>query len=86
MERLLPIDKVESVVGFKRSHIYALIKQNKFPAPVIIGTNSRWPETAVQSWIAEKIQQSTTTPAQHKQQPPKAVKAGAVALAGNGGA
>jgi len=83
-EKLLPLTEVEAAVGFKRSHIYALIKQGRFPAPVAIGTNRRWKESDVQNWIAEKIQQSTTTPAQPKQQPSKAVKASAVALVGNG--
>ena len=72
LEKLLPLPEVEASIGFKRSHIYELIKQGQFPAPVAIGTSRRWKESSVQAWIAEKIQQSTTTHAQRKQQTPKA--------------
>ena len=60
-EKLLSLPEVEVAISFKRSHIYALIKQGQFPAPVVIGTNSRWPQSAVQNWIAEMIKQSATT-------------------------
>jgi len=60
-EKLLPLNCVEAASGFKRSHIYALIKTGQFPAPVVIGTRVRWTESSVQNWIAEKIQQSTAT-------------------------
>lgn len=56
-EQLLPLPDVESSIGFKRSHIYDLIKQGRFPAPVAIGTSRRWKNSDVQKWIAEKIQQ-----------------------------
>lgn len=57
-EKLLPLPEVEAAVGFKRSHIYALIKQGRFPEPVAIGTSRRWKESDVQGWIVEQIQQS----------------------------
>jgi len=60
-EKLLPLPEVEASCGFRRSHIYSLIKQGKFPAPVVIGTRVRWTQSSVQNWIAEKIQQSTNT-------------------------
>lgn len=61
-EKLLSLPEVESVISFKRSHIYALIKQGQFPAPMAIGASRRWKQSDVQNWIAD--QQSTTTPAQ----------------------
>lgn len=60
-EKLLPLPEVEATVGFKRSHIYSLIKQGQFPAPVAIGTSRRWKQSDVQNWITEKIKQSAAT-------------------------
>ena len=57
-EKLLPLPEVEDTTGFKKSHIYALIKQGLFPAPVAIGASRRWKHSDVQNWIAEKIKQS----------------------------
>lgn len=59
-EQLLPLTDVEAAIGFKRSHIYDLIKQGRFPPPVAIGTCRRWKQSDIQKWIAEKIQQSTS--------------------------
>lgn len=61
-EKLLTLPDVEAAIGFKRSHIYALIKQDQFPAPVAIGASRRWKESDVQGWITEKIQQSAKAP------------------------
>lgn len=61
-EQLLPLPDVEASVGFKRSHIYDLIKKRRFPAPVAIGTSRRWKKSDIQNWIAEKIQQSIAAP------------------------
>ena len=69
-EKLLPLPEVEAAIGFKRSHIYELIKQGQFPAPVAIGTSRRWKQSDVQNWINEKIQQSANTP--RNQKTPKA--------------
>lgn len=85
-ETLLPLPKVLAAVGFGRSHVYVLIAKGEFPAPVAIGTNRRWKSSDIQKWIEEKIRQSAVAPAQLHQPIRKAVKAGAVALAGNGGA
>lgn len=54
-EKLLPLDAVIALVGFKRSKIYALIDAGKFPRPIKIDSASRWPESSVQAWIAERI-------------------------------
>lgn len=59
-ERLLPLPEVESRSGFKSSFIYQLIKENKFPKPVKIGTASRWRESQVQEWIHNKIEGSVS--------------------------
>lgn len=59
-ERLLPLSEVESRSGFKSSFIYQLIKENKFPKPVKIGTASRWRESEVHQWIHAQIEGSAS--------------------------
>jgi prophage regulatory protein len=60
-EKLIPLSEVEAAIGFKKSHIYSLVKQGQFPAPVAIGTSRRWKQSDVQNWITEKIQQGAVT-------------------------
>lgn len=55
IERLLPLPEVKSRTGFKSSFLYQLIKSGKFPAPVKIGTSSRWRESEIQAWIHNQI-------------------------------
>lgn len=59
-EKLLPLPEVESRSGFKSSFLYQLIKSGKFPAPVKIGTSSRWRESEIQAWIQAQIESSTS--------------------------
>ena len=59
-EKLLPLPEVESRSGFKSSFLYSLIKEGKFPAPVKIGTASRWRESEVQAWIHAQIESSAS--------------------------
>ena len=59
MERLLKLPQVESLVGLKKSKIYALIQSGEFPAPVKVGRASSWLEGEVQSWIAEHASRRT---------------------------
>lgn len=54
-ERLLTITNVVNIVGFRSSSIYLKIQQGTFPAPVKIGTASRWRESEVQAWIKKQI-------------------------------
>lgn len=61
MERLLRQDEVQEIVGFSKSHINDLIREGCFPAPVRINKSVRWPESVLDSWIQEKIKQSTNT-------------------------
>lgn len=58
-QNLIRLPKVEAATGYKRSTIYRLIKEQKFPAPVSLGARaSAWVESEVQDWIAERIDQS----------------------------
>jgi len=60
LERLLCLAEVEFQTGFKSSYLYQLIKENKFPKPVKIGTASRWRESEIQAWIFNQIEGSAS--------------------------
>lgn len=54
--RLIRLPEVRHRVGLHRATIYRLIKKGEFPAPVILGVNSRaWPEHVVEEWIKGRI-------------------------------
>lgn len=55
-ERLINLDEVESITGFKSSYLYSRIQKGEFPPPVKIGTASRWKFSEVQEWVHAKIQ------------------------------
>ena len=59
MERLLKLPQVEGLVGLKKSKIYALIQDGRFPVPVKVGRASLWLEQEVQGWIAEHASRRT---------------------------
>jgi len=55
-ETLIRLPKVEAATGYKRSTIYRLIKENKFPAPVSLGARaSAWLESEIELWIKQRI-------------------------------
>ena len=58
-ERLIPLDEVESITGFKSSYIYSKIQKGEFPQPVKIGTASRWKFSEIQNWVYTKIKGDT---------------------------
>lgn len=57
-ERLLTLQNVEAMTGFKSSFIYAEVKKGNFPKPIKIYTASRWPESEVQNWINQQIEKA----------------------------
>lgn len=46
------------ITGFSAKHIYHLINQNQFPAPVKIGRASLWRLSEINSWLASHAQPS----------------------------
>ena len=57
-DRLLRLPDVEAATGCKKSTIYKLMKEGKFPACVrITARMSAWPESAVLQWVQERIQE-----------------------------
>ncbi len=57
-ETLIPLEAVEQLIHVKRTKIYKMIAAGEFPRPVKIGSASRWPESKVEAWIAERVAQA----------------------------
>ena len=55
-EVLLPLQKVEDMVGFKHVKIYALMKENKFPKSKRIAGKVLWRQAEIQEWIIDQWQ------------------------------
>lgn len=52
---LLTMPKVENLVGFKKSTIYSLIKEGKFPTPIQVGARRiAFRSDEVQTWIKSR--------------------------------
>ena len=48
--------EVEAKTGFKRAHIYNLIKQGQFPKPMRLGVRAvGWDSREIDEWIAERL-------------------------------
>lgn len=55
-DRLLRLPDVEAATGCKKSTIYKLMKEGKFPACVRITQRmSAWPESAILTWVQQRI-------------------------------
>ena len=53
--RILRRPEVEKKTGFKRSHIYSLMNQGKFPRTVPIGVRAvGWDSIEVDQWLAKR--------------------------------
>lgn len=51
-------EEVEQKTGFKRSHIYNLMKEGKFPQAKRIGLRSvGWDSLEIEQWITERLAQ-----------------------------
>ncbi len=55
MTRLLRLESVTDATGFRKTKLYALIKQGRFPSPIRIDGASLWPESEVAGWIQQQI-------------------------------
>ncbi|MFN4352483.1 MAG: helix-turn-helix transcriptional regulator [Hylemonella sp.] len=55
-ERLLRIAEVESMVGLKKSSLYAAIRLGEFPAPLKLSRRAVcWPASSIDAWIKKRI-------------------------------
>ncbi|MDO9596551.1 MAG: AlpA family transcriptional regulator [Azoarcus sp.] len=54
--RILRRAEVEAKTGFKRAHIYNLMKEGKFPKAMRLGVRAvGWDSVEVEQWIAERL-------------------------------
>jgi prophage regulatory protein len=51
-------DEVERKTGFKRAHIYNLMKEGKFPQAKRIGLRAvGWDSLEIERWVVERLDQ-----------------------------
>lgn len=54
--RILRRAEVEQKTGFKRAHIYSLMKEGKFPRALRLGVRAvGWDSVEIDQWIAERL-------------------------------
>lgn len=54
--RILRLDEVEAKSGFKRAHLYNLMRAGKFPKALRLGVRAvGWDSIEVDQWIAERL-------------------------------
>jgi prophage regulatory protein len=54
--RILRLDEVEAKSGFKRAHIYTLMKRGQFPQALRLGVRAvGWDSAEVDDWITERL-------------------------------
>lgn len=57
-DRLLRLPDVEQAAGIKKSTIYQLMREGKFPKCVRITRRvAAWPESAVLTWVNNRIRE-----------------------------
>lgn len=58
--RILRRAEVEARCGFKRAHLYKLMKEGKFPRSTRIGVRAvGWDSVEIEQWIADQLQRRT---------------------------
>ncbi|HHQ4823036.1 TPA: AlpA family transcriptional regulator [Pseudomonas aeruginosa] len=56
--RILRRAEVEAKTGFKRAHIYNLIKEGKFPKPLRLGVRAiGWDSVEIDQWITDRLRE-----------------------------
>lgn len=55
-KRLIKLDQVEAIAGFKKSFLYSRIQLGDFPNPIHIGRSARWVESEVLDWVENRIE------------------------------
>jgi prophage regulatory protein len=54
--RILRRSEVEAKTGFKRAHIYSLIKEGEFPRPLRLGVRAvGWDSVEIDQWITARL-------------------------------
>ena len=56
--RILRLEEVEAKSGFKRAHIYNLMKEGKFPKALRLGVRAvGWDSVEIEQWIADRLKE-----------------------------
>ncbi len=54
--RILRRAEVEAKTGFKRAHIYSLMKEGKFPRALRLGVRAvGWDSVEIEQWIDDRL-------------------------------
>ena len=62
--RILRLDEVEAKSGFKRAHIYSLMKKGESPQSLRLGVRAvGWDSTEIDLWITERLKNRAQQPA-----------------------
>jgi prophage regulatory protein len=56
-QRLLRINEVLNIVQVSRPTIYRLVSKGEFPRPVCIGASRLWPETEINQWMTDRLEE-----------------------------
>lgn len=60
--RILRRAEVERKTGFKRAHLYTLMREGRFPQALRIGIRAvGWDSVEVEAWIAERLKDRVRT-------------------------
>jgi len=60
--RFLRLPQVEQLTGFKRSHIYNLMKTGEFPSSIKLGARAvAWDSLSIEQWQNERLMAAQTT-------------------------
>jgi len=58
--RILRLEEVEAKSGFKRAHIYNLMKKRQFPQALRLGVRAvGWDSIEIDQWIDERVPNRT---------------------------
>ncbi|KHN52936.1 transcriptional regulator [Dickeya fangzhongdai] len=58
--RILRRTEVEAKTGFKRAHIYNLMKEGRFPKPARLGIRAvGWDSVEIDQWINDRLKERT---------------------------
>lgn len=58
--RILRRPEVEAKTGFKRAHIYNLMKAGKFPKAMRLGVRAvGWDSVEIDQWITDRLKERT---------------------------
>ena len=56
VRRIMRLKETEQMCGFRRSHIYALMKKGKFPQRKQIGRRAvGWGSIEIEQWVADQL-------------------------------